>query len=508
MITRVTNQAEALAAARQDLGVYSSILWPPFTIAKHHALLIQALEEIERGEHDRLILALPPRHGKSTLTSMLFPAWYLGRHPDRSIIAASYSQEFALDFGRRVRQFMLDPKHALIFPKSIPLPDNLSAHRLAFAQGGHYYAAGIGGPIVGRGANIFLIDDPIKSRAEASSAAMRSSLRSWYESVCYTRLEANGAVILILTRWSQDDLAGWLLREHASDGWRVLSLPAIAEKNDLLKRKEGEPLWPQRFPLAELERRREAIGTREFLSQYQSRPVAEEGNVFRLEWFRRFNDRQRPKLSQTVIAMDCAFKTGAENDYTVLMVIGESQTGYYILHVTRERLEFPELKRRSLALAEAWSPNYCLIEDASSGTSLIQSLRSETILPVLPVKVSTDKVSRAHACSPMVEGGKVYIPESAHWVRDFLDEVSSFPAGAHDDQVDSLSLGLNYLRENKWTRPVLTLAPSSSWQAQPDPGAFHNSDPRMRDMIDDGELPGSPNIWFKQGTRGGRWSAF
>lgn len=436
----------ALALARADLAAYATAMWPPFELARHHRLVVEELERIERGEIDRLMVFMPPRHGKSLLTSTLFPAWYIGRHPDRSIIASSYGQELASDFGRRVRGFVADDLHRAIHPDCRMEDDSSAVHRFGLTAGGAYYAVGAGGPITGRGADLLLIDDPIKTREEAFSPASRRSLKDWYQSVAYTRLQPGGAVIVIQTRWHEDDLAGWLMKEHASEGWRVVSLPALAEPGDPLGRTEGAALWPEKFPVETLERIREAIGSSAWASLYQQRPVADQGAIFRREGFRWFSGS--PEVRRVIFSLDTAFKTGQSSDYSVCEVWGEAQTGYCLLHLLRERMDFPELIRRTQSIAAFWRPHAVLIEDAASGQSLIQSLKAETRLPILPVKPQGDKVARASAVAPLVESGRVLLPEGVAWLADFLDEVLAFPAAPHDDQVDSMTQALNWFREN------------------------------------------------------------
>jgi len=437
----------AFALARSSLAAYSALSWPRFEAAIHHRLIIERLEAVERGEIDRLMLFLPPRHGKSLITSQLYPAWFLGRHPDRSIIAASYGQELALDFGRRVRNFVADPLQAAVFPSCKLATDSSAAHRFNLMAGGAYYAVGAGGPLTGRGADLLLIDDPIKSDAQAYSAIERRSLQSWYETVAYTRLQPGAAIVLIQTRWHEDDLAGWLLREHADDGWAVLNLPAVAEADEGWRR-EGDAVWPKRFPLTKLAQIRAAIGGAAWQALYQQRPAAAEGAVFKREWWKTYTAATLPaRFEQVVLSLDTAFKAGASNDYSVGLVLGVGATGYFVLDVFRDRVEFPELKRKVEMLAARWNPNAVLIEDKASGQSLIQELRTSSRLPVHPVKVDNDKVTRANAVTPLVEAGRVLLPESAPWLDDFLDEVSSFPAAPHDDQVDAFTQALNYSRE-------------------------------------------------------------
>ena len=437
---------EPLKQARTDLGCYCAAMWAPFVLAPHHRVILDTLEAVERAELDRVIIAMPPRHGKSTIVSALYPAWFLGKHPTGSIIAASYGQELASDFGRRVRNFASDRLHRQIFPDCVISDDSDSVHRFHTNLGGAYFAIGAGGPITGRGGDLVVVDDPIKNAEDARSATFRKSLCEWYQHVLYPRLEPGGRIVIVATRWHEADLCGWLLKEHADEGWRVVSLPAVAESDDLLGRPEGAALWPERYPIETLSRIREAIGGSAWASLYQQRPTPEQGGIFRRDWFK--PSTEGTEYRRVIFSLDTAFKAGASNDYSVIMVIGESATGYHLLHVVRERLEFPLLQSRAVALAAFWQPHAVLIEDAASGQSLIQALKAETRLPILPVRPQGDKESRAHAVSPLVEAGRVYLPDSASWREDFLDEVTSFPAAPHDDQVDALTQALGWLRGN------------------------------------------------------------
>jgi predicted phage terminase large subunit-like protein len=439
--------ARAIGLAREHLAAFVTLVWRRFKVARHHRLLIQKLEAVERGEIDRLMLFMPPRHGKSLLSSVLFPCWYLGRHPDRSIIASSYGAELALDFGRRVRNHMTDALYQRIFPRAVVSGDSSAAHRFNLVAGGAYYAVGAGGVLTGRGADLLLIDDPVKNREDADSAAFRKSLREWYESVAYSRLEPGGAIVLIQTRWHQDDLAGWLLKEHASEGWEVVSLPAIAEGGDVLGRAEGEPLWPERFGREALARIREAIGGAAWAALYQQRPTAAEGAIFKREWWRFYNESTLPgRFERVLLSLDTAFKASQTADYSAAVVLGVAKTAYHVLDVWRGRVEFPELRRQVEVLASKWNPERVLVEDKASGQSLVQALQAETRLAVTAIKVDADKVSRANAVTPLVEAGKVYLLERAAWLGDFLEEVSNFPAGAHDDMVDAFTQALNFAR--------------------------------------------------------------
>ncbi len=441
-----SREQRALELARSDLSAFCVMSWPRFQLAEHHRRIIHALEQVERREIDRLCIFMPPRHGKSLLASQLFPAWYLGRHPDRSIIASSYGAELAQDFGRKVRNLVAGRLFSGMFPEAVLSGDSTAAHRFNMLRGGAYFAVGAGGALTGRGADLLLIDDPIKSREIAHSSTERKSLVDWFEATAYPRLEPGGAVVLIQTRWHQDDLAGWLLREHSDEGWTVLNLPAIAEADEGWRR-EGEPLWPSRFSLGKLERIRRTIGGSAWAALYQQRPAAAEGAIFRREWWQTYTAATLPaRFESIVLSLDTAFKAGAANDYSVGLVLGVGKTGYFVLDIWRERAEFPALKRAIEMLALKWKPDALLIEDKASGQSLIQELKAGSRLAVLPIRVDSDKVTRAVAVTPLCEAGKVYLPEDAPWLAEFIEEISSFPAAPHDDQVDALTQALNHAR--------------------------------------------------------------
>jgi predicted phage terminase large subunit-like protein len=438
------SQESLLALARHDLPCYTLANFPAFELAPHLEIIAAKLEAVERGEVKRLILSLPPRHGKSLLASTYFVAWYIGRHPDRYVIAASYGQELADDFGRRVRNTLSSPLHTAIFPESRVSGDSAAMNRLNLTAGGAYFAVGRGAAITGRGAHLLLIDDPLKDAEEAGSPTTRRALQSWFSMVAYTRLMPGAAVVLIQTRWHEDDLAGWLLREHGEEGWEVLTLPAIAEKDEGFRR-EGEALWPSKYPIEVLQRYRLQIGGAAFASLYQQRPAAAEGAIFKREWFRTYTAKPE-RFSRIVLSLDTAFKTAEENDYSAATVWGEAKDGYYLLHAWKGRVEFPALKRVVALLAAEWKPHSILVEDKASGQSLIQELKRDTTFPVLAVKVDSDKISRAQAVTPLFEAGKVLFPDGAGWLADLVDELASFPKAQHDDLTDSVTQALSYLR--------------------------------------------------------------
>ena len=438
------------------LIAYAAYQWPGYKAARHHRLIARHLEAVERGEIPRLVISMPPRHGKSMLASEFFPAWYLGRNPSHYVIAATYSQDLADDFGRKVRDQIGDGSFQAVFPGCSLKGDSKSSKRFHVTQeqpedvfstdvDGAYFAAGIGGPLTGRGAHLLLIDDPVKNRQDAESPMIRKTNKDWYTSTAYTRLMPEGKIVVIQTRWHDDDLAGWLLKEHEHEGWTVLSLPAIAETDsDVLGRKEGEALWDN-YPLEALERIKKSVGSRDWTALYQQRPAPAEGGIFKAHWFARYQSPQ-DDYEQIVQSWDTAYKPGQLNDPSCCTTWGVRKDGYDLLDVLCRRLEYPDLKARVLEHAADWQPSAVLIEDKASGQSLLQDLRRETALPLIAIQPKGDKLTRASAVSAMVEAGKVALPQHAAWLTDFEMELMSFPNAPHDDRVDSLSQFLEWIR--------------------------------------------------------------
>ena len=447
-----TPSAEDCAYSR--LISFAAYQWPGYKPAPHHRLIARRLEAVERGDITRLVISMPPRHGKSMLASEFFPAWYLGRNPSHYVIAATYAQELADDFGRKVRDQIADPAFRAVFPGCGLRGDSKSAKRFHVAQDafstdqdGAYFATGVGGPMTGRGAHLLLIDDPVKNREDAESEAARQTNKDWFTSTAYTRLMPGGRVVIIQTRWHDDDLTGWQLREHADEGWEVLSLPAVAEHGDILGRQPGEPLW-ESYPPEALDKIKRAIGSRDWSALYQQRPAPAEGGLFKLGWFPRY-DAPLPAYRRVVQSWDTAYKPGDENDPSACLTFGEHDAGYDLLHCLAERMEYPDLKSRAVRHAAEWGAQAVLIEDKASGQSLIQDLRRETVLPVVPVRVhanSGNKLTRAMAVSPLCEAGRVRLPRHASWLADFEMELMLFDNAAHDDRVDALSQYLNWVR--------------------------------------------------------------
>jgi predicted phage terminase large subunit-like protein len=293
--------------------------------------------------------------------------------------------------------------------------------------------------------NCLIIDDPIKNPAEAASRVTLESQWSWFVQAAYTRLEGEGAVILVNTRWSEDDLAGRLQRRShdiGGDTWTVLNLPALAEENDQLGRDVGEALWPEKFNAHALNRIKVVSGTRDFTALYQQRPSPIGGAVFKREWWQRYSSLDLAGVRQIIQTWDTAYKTAQSNDYSVCATWALTDAGAFLLDVWRDRVEFPELVHTAKDLFARWRPVAVVVEAAASGTSLAQTLEREALIPVIAEPVAGDKVLRATAVTPWIESGRVFIPADAPWAADFIEEHAVFPHGAHDDQVDTTSAAL------------------------------------------------------------------
>lgn len=458
MATVNADQGAIALSARQELARRNLLDFcrrvdPKYECAPHLRLLAARLEALERRDIRRLIVATPPRHGKSRLCSQLWPAWLLGRSPDASVVLASYAAELAQQNSRRVRELLGDQR----YPFDVKVSDeSFAVNRWATQDSGMVIAAGVGSGLTGFGADALIVDDPIADRADAESPAIRESTWAWYQDVARTRLHGNAIQLVIATRWHEDDLTGRILSSGMAREWEVLNLPAIAEANDPLGRAIGDPLWRERYPLSELPSvERGEISSRSFAALYQQRPVPAEGAIFKSTWFEHRYD-ELPPLTMTVTAADCASKTGVANDFSAIVTIGTDGKDYYLVDVVRERLEFPDLVRRMAGVHERLHSEKVFIEDASSGTPLVQELRRSTNLPIIGIPPRGAKVARAESVTGVFEAGKVRLPKSAPWSEVFIDEFLRFPAGKHDDQVDATSLALSQLillgsRKLYWT---------------------------------------------------------
>lgn len=416
--------------------------WRP---AKHLLYTSRKLVNVAARRTKRLIVTEPPRHGKSELISRYFPAWYLGIFPDERIILTSYEADFAASWGRKARDTVEEFGGELF---GIRVRQDSSAANRWDIEGhsGGMVTAGAGGPITGRGGNVIIIDDPFKNAEEANSKRIRDKVWEWYQSTLYTRLEPGGAIIIVMTRWHEDDLVGRLLNPEYGEveDWEIINLPAVAEEGDVLGREPGEALWPERYDLAELKRIKKTVGSYWWNALYQQRPSPPEGSIIKREWWR-FYKEPPSNLDEVVQSWDCSFKETATGSYVVGQVWGRKGADKYLLDQFRARVDFVATVRAIKSLSDKWpEARLKLVEEAANGPAVIAALRSE-VPGIVAVRPRGSKEARLHAVSPDIEAGNVYLPSGAPWVHDYIEELVAFPGGANDDQVDATSQALERL---------------------------------------------------------------
>lgn len=431
------------------------------------------LEGVVAGRSPRLMLTVPPRHGKTMLVSQCFPAYAFGRYPDMSVIATSYSADLASRINRAVQTVMDSDSYHMVFPDTRlagkGIPGNAQRTTELFeivGRKGVYRSAGVGGGVTGMGANCILVDDPTKSRAEADSPTIRQRTWDWYTSTLYTRLAPGGGIIVIQTRWHEDDLAGRLLEAQNTgngDQWTVINFPAIAEADEYfdgqLVRKAGEALHPERYPLEQLLAIRAAIGERDWAALYQQHPVPDGGAIFHADWLKFWLPKDLPaSFDAMVTSWDMTFKGGDNNDYVVGQVWGRSAANWYLLDQVRGRWGFTDTLHQFQALAAKWPQvKRHLIEDKANGPAVLDVL-GKAVPGLIPVEPDGSKTARAHAVTTFFESGNVYIPhpETAPWVSAYITELTTFPSAAHDDCVDATTMAIRDLQ----FRRGMTIDPS------------------------------------------------
>lgn len=421
------DEVRATLASRSLLR-FTEYTNPLYIRAGHHERICDRLEAVERGDIDRLMIFMPPRHGKSELASKRFPAWCLGRDPKRQIIAASYNSDLANDFGRNVRNLVNEPEFGQVFPNVTLAPDSQAANRMNTNHKGAYVAAGVGTAVTGRGAHIALIDDPFKDREEADSERRRDLVWDWYRSTLYTRLMPGGAIVLIQTRWHEDDLAGRILEQEA-DQWEVLELPAISAG--------GEALWPEWYPIESLERIKATVGPREWSALYQQKPQPDEGTFFKREWFQTWDKLPELRCYGT---SDYAVTDGG-GDYTVHRVWGIDGKGdAYRVGGWRGQTASDEWIEAKLDLIAkykplAWFGEGGVIQKAIE-PMLRRRMRERNVHCRLEwISSVADKPTRARSFQALAATGRVFFEPGAD-----ISEHLVFPAGKHDDDVDCSSL--------------------------------------------------------------------
>ena len=445
--------------ARERFLAFVNEVWPTFIGGKHHGIMAEAFERVARGECKRLIINMPPRHTKSEFASYLLPAWFLGQFPHKKVIQTSHTAELAVGFGRKVRNLVDQEVYHDIFPDLNLSVDSKAAGRWNTSKGGDYFAIGVGGAVTGKGADLLIIDDP-HSEQEAALAEVNPDIYDktyeWYTSGPRQRLQPGGAIVIVMTRWSLRDLTAKVLKssaERGGDEWEVIEFPAIMPS--------GKALWPQFWELSELKALKEELPNSKWMAQYQQQPTSETSAIVKRDWWQVWEEEDPPNCDYILMAWDTAFEKTSRADYSALTTwgvfyrandAGVEQANIILLNAYRERMEFPTLKRVAIEQYQDWEPDSIIIEKKASGAPLIYEMRAMGI-PVQEFTPSrgNDKITRLNSVSDLFASGIVWAPNRS-WAEEVIDEVASFPAGEHDDYVDSVSLALMRFRKGGFIR--------------------------------------------------------
>ena len=475
---------QAIVKSRTNFFTFIKIMAPyliaDFKIGKHIELLADKLQKVEEGEIKRIMVFLPPRSTKSVICSKMFPAWYMGKHANHEILSVSHSDQLAADFGRAVRDLVNTDLYKEIFPATTLRSDVRAAGKWQTNQNGVYIAAGVRSPIAGRGCHVALLDD-VMSEEDAFSEAGRKYIKEWYPAGLRTRLMPNGSVVIINTRYHEDDICGWLLsmeaqREKESifnsseedieiDKWEVIKIPAWLDPSsaELLGLPEGTSYFPEWKPDALLKKDeieiRSQNGTKYWQSLFMQDPTPDEGGIIKKYWFQEWEHQDPPDCEFILQTYDTAFSVKTSADYSVIqtwgifrhMNVDSGGTEHLVSHLIllsnkRERLEYPELRSTAQEMYDIYEPDVVIVEKKASGQSLIQDLRRAG-LPVLEYNPDRDKVSRVNASTPILESGRVWIPNKP-FAMDLVNEASAFPNATYDDQVDAMVMAILYLKES------------------------------------------------------------
>jgi len=429
-----------------DFLTFVKHMWPEFIEGSHHKIISEKFNKLASGEIKRLIINMPPRHTKSEFASTLLPAWMIGKHPDLKIIQSTHTTELAVRFGRKAKNIIDSEEYKKVF-KTTLREDSKAAGRWETNSKGEYFAAGVGGAITGRGADLLIIDDP-HSEQDALNAQALERAYEWYTSGPRQRLQPGGRIVLVMTRWNQKDLTGKLLnaqKEAKADQWEVIEFPAILPN--------GKPAWPEYWKLEELEGVKASLSIGKWNAQWMQNPTAEEGSIIKREWWQTWEKEQMPQLHHVIQSYDTAFMKKESADYSAITTWGvfypseDSGPNLILLDAVKERFEFPELRRVAMEQYQYWNPETIIIESKASGLPLTYELRKMG-LPVVNFTPSrgNDKHTRVNAVAPLFESGKIWAPD-LKFAEEVIEECAAFPYGDHDDLVDSMTQAVMRFRQ-------------------------------------------------------------
>ena len=399
-------------------------VWPEFIQGSHHKVINEKFNQLAEGKIKRLIINMPPRHTKSEFASFLLPAWMIGKDPKLKIIQATHTADLAVDFGRKTKNLVDQEDYKQLFDTRL-MEDSQAAGKWKTEQGGEYFAAGVGGAITGRGADLLIIDDPHKEQDIKKDSKSFDKAWNWYTSGPRQRLQPGGKIVCVMTRWSTKDLTGQMIKaqgEEGSDEWEVVRLPAILPSK--------KPVWPEYWSLDELEKTKASIPVSNWNAQYQQEPTAEEGAIIKRDWWQDWTHKEPPEIKYTVQSYDTAFLKKESADFSAITTWGVFETedngdNIILLSAFKDRYEFPELRRVAHEEYLWWRPDMVLIEAKASGIPLTSELRNMGI-PVVNFTPSrgNDKHVRVNSVSPLFESGKVWAPMHEHFAQEVVEELS------------------------------------------------------------------------------------
>tara|TARA_R110002020_G_scaffold18695_3_gene64996 strand:+ start:6479 stop:7981 length:1503 start_codon:yes stop_codon:yes gene_type:complete len=456
MLQRLEDVTERDKASSKYLHFVKG-MWPAFIEGNHHSIMADAFERVVEGKLKRLIINMPPRHTKSEFASYLLPAWFLGKNPEKKVIQTAHTAELAVGFGRKVRNLVGDGDFQKLFPGVSLRQDSKAAGRWNTNKEGEYFAIGVGGAVTGKGADLLIIDDPhSEQEARSPDASVFDPVYEWYTSGPRQRLQPGGAIVIVMTRWHQRDLAGQILKaSHQRDGsdeWEVIQLPAILPS--------GNSLWPEYWPLVELESLKAELPAAKWSAQYQQDPTAEEQALIKRDWWRKWEEDEPPVCEFLIQSWDTAFLKTERSDYSACTTWGvfysddkgKEAPNIILLDAFKDRMEFPELKSVAQKTYNQWEPDACIVEAKAAGAPLIFELRAMGI-PVSDYTPSrgNDKIARVNAVSDLFASGVVWAP-ATNWAETVIEEFAAFPVGEHDDLVDSSTQALLRFRQGGFVR--------------------------------------------------------